>query len=313
MTAQVEQLLAEFGNELTGPVDAALVGRSVAGGKDRLRRRRAVQAGTVAATVTVAATLTAQLTPVFGRAGHGDESVLAPAGEPPNPGGSKATAPAVAAPPDAGSTSVNESELAAARWFRVTGRGPDGKPDTTWYSRNPNSRVRSRYNGQVTLSGPSTFSLNNTPRYTAIGWDALNSVPADPAALRKILDPSGTRPNIVRKTSLELLENSPARLALRRALVSLVSVGATVTPNVTDSLGRSATRITRANSESIYGGDESWFIQPQTDRVLESTYLQYSTLYLSWGTDPPPPVTPCAQQSAPARGDPGPPYSCPTP
>ncbi|WP_028049467.1 hypothetical protein [Cellulomonas sp. URHD0024] len=116
-----------------------------------------------------------------------------------------------------------------------------------------------------------------------IDWDALYALPTTPDALGERLAacytpaPSVTRDQVVASKVFNLVQ-SPASPALRRALWSVFSGldGVVVTPEVTDSHGRSGTR---------YGWDADSFtiVDPSDGHLLELKDPDTHVVYLEQG------------------------------
>lgn len=114
-----------------------------------------------------------------------------------------------------------------------------------------------------------TFSLQSTE----LTWDELVALPADPKALRELLDrdvadlPQGS--TYVVKIAAGLLAETPAPPDLRRALWQVIAEvpGVVSRGAVQDSLGRTGVALSYAAPER---GKQVYIVDPSTGRILET-------------------------------------------
>ncbi|QNE17439.1 hypothetical protein F1D05_05280 [Kribbella qitaiheensis] len=157
--------------------------------------------------------------------------------------------------------------------------------------------------------GQLTELQNGADLYSALGLHAtlrdVLALPTDPAALRSVLlkaqselAPDASEVSALAQISSGLLSNTPALPKVRAAAFRLLAglPGATVTPNVSDLVGRQGTAVSFSFPQ--YQLELQLIIQPKTGKLLSSRHTGGkngdSTVLLSGWTDNTPQVPPAA-------------------
>lgn len=195
----------------------------------------------------------------------------------------------------------------AAYWHTTVEvrQGADVEVNETWYGHTaPGLMVSDGDLASASGMGPASWTdlpINGVD--TIITWDALYALPTDPAVLEQLLRGAvqpdrraGTDDEKVFGMIQDLMNNSPASPALRRALWSVASglPGVVVTPGATDTKGRPATML--ANPTATFW-PEALYVDPDDGRLLQVDTADAVVVYLDAGPATAPPVEPTLEGS----------------